>query len=161
VTIGAEKDNYQLASAVTGRCRCGQKKPHSREIRRSEITVFDLFFLQAAQEARQFINVDIWLLTDAVAAMRDPLPTAVGTGDQFVKIILLNVLGNADKAGSWIGNMPPKSSHPDRRATLGAALIERAAFWYQLLVLKSTTWRTVLRLRTLLETDRFTTRLAL
>jgi hypothetical protein len=55
----------------------------------------------------------------------------------------------------------PENSHPDRRATVGAALIERAAFWYQLLVLKFTTWRTVLRLRALLETDRFTTRLAL
>jgi hypothetical protein len=54
-----------------------------------------------------------------------------------------------------------RQSHPDRRATLGAALIERAAFWYQLLVLKSTIWRTVLRLRTRLETVRFTTRLAL
>jgi hypothetical protein len=51
-------------------------------------------------------------------------------------------------------------SHPDRRTTLGAALIERAAFWYQVLVLKSVFWRMVLRLRTLLETDRFTTRLA-
>jgi hypothetical protein len=55
----------------------------------------------------------------------------------------------------------PDNSHPDRRATFGAALIERAAFWYQLLVLKSTTWRTILRLRTLLESDLFTTRLAL
>src|SRR5260370_32464005 len=54
-----------------------------------------------------------------------------------------------------------RHSHPDRRATLGAALIERAAFWYQLLVLKSRTGCTVLRLRTLLETDRFTVRLAL
>jgi hypothetical protein len=54
-----------------------------------------------------------------------------------------------------------KNFHLDCRGTLGAALIERAALWYQLLLLKSTTWRTVLRLRTLLETDRFTTRLAL
>jgi hypothetical protein len=52
-------------------------------------------------------------------------------------------------------------SHPDRRAALGAALIETAAFWYQLLVLKSVFWLTALRPRTLLETDRFTTRLAL
>jgi hypothetical protein len=52
-------------------------------------------------------------------------------------------------------------SHPDRRAILGAALIKRAAFWYQLLVLKSTIWLTVLRLRTFLKTGRFTTRLAL
>jgi hypothetical protein len=55
----------------------------------------------------------------------------------------------------------PENSHPDRRATLGAALIERAAFWYQLLVLKSVIWLTVLRPRTLLETDRFIKRLAL
>jgi hypothetical protein len=53
-----------------------------------------------------------------------------------------------------------RHSHPDRRATLGAALIERAAFWYQLLVLKSIIWLTVLRLRTSMEKDRFTTRLA-
>jgi hypothetical protein len=55
----------------------------------------------------------------------------------------------------------PENSHPDRRAALGAALIERAAFWYQLLVLKSVFWPTDLRPRTLLETDRFTARLAL
>ena len=29
------------------------------------------------------------------------------------------------------------NSHPDLRATFGATLIKRAAFWYQLLVLKS------------------------
>jgi hypothetical protein len=45
-------------------------------------------------------RLDIWLLTDAVAAMSDPLPTAVGTGDQFTMIPLLNVLGNADESRS-------------------------------------------------------------
>jgi hypothetical protein len=62
----------------------------------------------------------------------------------------------------WARNREiPENSHPDRRITLGAALIERAAFWYQLLVLKSVFWVTVLGPRTLLETDRFTARLAL
>jgi hypothetical protein len=45
-------------------------------------------------------RLDIWLLTDAVAAMSDPLPAAVGTGDQFAMIFLLKALGNADKARS-------------------------------------------------------------
>ena len=49
-------------------------------------------------------------------------------------------------------------SSPDHRTTLGTALIERAAFWYQLLVLKFTAWLTVLRCRAFFETDRFTTR---
>ena len=45
-------------------------------------------------------RLDIRLLTDAVAAMSDPLPAAVGTGDQFAMIALPNVLGNADESRS-------------------------------------------------------------
>jgi hypothetical protein len=128
-------------------------------------------------------RLGIWLLTDAVAAMSDPLTAAVGTGDQFAMIALLNISRNADETGSpapptgfaqhqapprGVSHLiicgqvgMPKNSYPDRRATLGAALMERAAFWYQLLVLKSTFALTFLRLRASLETVRFTTRLAL
>jgi len=67
----------------------------------------------------------------------------------------------ADCAGCITWRNQHRHSHPDRRAIFGAALIERAALWYQLLVLKSVIWWTVLRLRTRLETVRFTTRLAL
>ena len=46
------------------------------------------------------LRLDTRLLTDTVAAMTDPLPAAIGTGDQFAMIVLLNVLGNADEAKS-------------------------------------------------------------
>jgi hypothetical protein len=45
-------------------------------------------------------RLDIRLLTDPIATMSDPLPTAVGTGDEFAVIALLNVLGKADEAWS-------------------------------------------------------------
>jgi hypothetical protein len=43
-------------------------------------------------------RLDIRLLTDAVAAMSDPLPAAIGTGDHFAAIILLNISASADEA---------------------------------------------------------------
>jgi len=45
-------------------------------------------------------RLDIRLLADAIAVMSDPLPAAVGTGDYFATIILFNVSGSADEAGS-------------------------------------------------------------
>jgi hypothetical protein len=44
--------------------------------------------------------LNIWLLANPIATMSDPLPATVGTGDQFAMLVLLNVLGNADKARS-------------------------------------------------------------
>jgi hypothetical protein len=55
-------------------------------------------------------RLDIRLLTDAVAAMTDPLPAAVGTGDHFAAIIFLNISGSADEA------RPPRSRSPSHRA---------------------------------------------
>jgi hypothetical protein len=92
-------------------------------------------------------------LTTIYANLADSLrvvAAAVGAGEEMVFAPECN---RADGALDHIG--------VDRRAPLGAALIERAAFWYQLLVLKSVFWLTVLRLCTFLEKDRFTTRLAL
>jgi hypothetical protein len=51
--------------------------------------------------------------------MSDPLPATVGTGDQFATFVLLNVLGNADEAGSFAGSTGSRKasqSSPAREA---------------------------------------------
>ncbi len=45
-------------------------------------------------------RLNIWLLTDTVAAMSDPLPATVMTGDPLAMIFLSELLGNADEARS-------------------------------------------------------------
>jgi hypothetical protein len=45
-------------------------------------------------------QLDIRLLTDPVAAMSDPLPAAIGTGDHFAMIMPLKAPGSVDEARS-------------------------------------------------------------